>query len=315
MRNKKVYLVVTIDTEADSDIFWRKSNPLSFLSVTKGIPELLHPLFKRFGVRPTYLISPEVLEDFRCVNSLLSLGGDYELGTHLHPEYIEPEKKYESYAGTSSSDFPCFDYEKDVEFNKLRNLTNLFEEKTGKRPFSYRAGRFGADGDTIEALEKLGYLVDSSVTPNLSWRSKGGPDFRFAPKQPYFPDKRDISRYGNSKILEVPVTMGGSKKFFFFLSHWFCYLALIPTSNSVRSMITLINQYINDFQDNKYIILNMMFHSMELIPKATPYNRSKKAVAKFLNRLGGVFDYCNSINVDFLTLMDVYKLFMEKTDD
>ena len=80
---------------------------------------------------------------------------------------------------------------REVESAKIKNLTELIENKLGVRPVSYRAARYGADLDTIKALQKLGYKVDSSVTPEMNWRSQGGPDHSRAPKQPYFISQTD----------------------------------------------------------------------------------------------------------------------------
>ncbi len=89
----------------------------------------------------------------------------------------------------------------EVESAKIKNLTELIENKLGVRPVSYRAARYGADLDTIKALEKLGYKVDSSVTPEISWQSQGGPDHSRAPKQPYFISADDYYSAGKSGIL------------------------------------------------------------------------------------------------------------------
>src|SRR5580658_4448688 len=88
-------LIVTIDTEVDKDCRWRISDPASFSSVRHGIPDILSPLFDEFGVEPTYLLSPEVIEDGPCGEILAGLDRA-ELGTHLHPEFVAPERTLDS---------------------------------------------------------------------------------------------------------------------------------------------------------------------------------------------------------------------------
>ena len=51
---------------------------------------------------------------------------------------------------------------------------------------SYRSGRFGFDAAHVAALERDGYLVESSVAPLFYEAHKGGPDFVEAPLTPYF---------------------------------------------------------------------------------------------------------------------------------
>src|SRR6185436_20824439 len=94
-----VYLVVTIDVEPDCTPTWQYSNPLKFRGVSVGIKERLQPLFNKYDITPTYLINNVVLEDPQSIKVLAGLEGKFELGTHLHPEFIEPEKTHADYAG------------------------------------------------------------------------------------------------------------------------------------------------------------------------------------------------------------------------
>ena len=50
------------------------------------------PLCERFGIKATYLISPEVIEDAASHQALLGLGARHELGAHLHGDFIGPER-------------------------------------------------------------------------------------------------------------------------------------------------------------------------------------------------------------------------------
>ena len=212
----KQSLCITIDSEPECETHWRRSDPLSFDSVLFGIPALLRPLWDKFDIRPVYFVSPEVLHNDDCCEVLKNeIRFGAEIGTHLHSEYIEPEKKYENFAGTASKEYPCFAYSTEIELAKIENLTDLIVKKLGVRPVSYRAARYGADLDTVKCLEKLGYKVDSSVTPEIDWSYQGGPDHSKAPKQPYFISTDNYYFAGSSKILEVPVTI--SKKRFFLL--------------------------------------------------------------------------------------------------
>ena len=59
----RVVLCVSIDCECDKGPGWRTRRPLTYEGVIVGIRERLHPLFRSFGARPTYLLSPELLRD------------------------------------------------------------------------------------------------------------------------------------------------------------------------------------------------------------------------------------------------------------
>ena len=58
---------ITVDTECDKSVNWTNSNPLSFNSIYQGIPERLQPLFETYSIKPTYFLSPEVIEDKKSV--------------------------------------------------------------------------------------------------------------------------------------------------------------------------------------------------------------------------------------------------------
>ena len=70
---------------------------------------------------------------------------------------------------------------------QLASLTDAIDARpSATRPVSYRSGRFGFSAAHVAALERLGYLVESSVAPLFYEAHKGGPDFVEAPLTPYF---------------------------------------------------------------------------------------------------------------------------------
>jgi hypothetical protein len=296
-------LCITIDTEPDCDVHWMRSDPLTFESVLSGIGSLLRPIWDRYKIKPVYFISPEVIGDDDCCAALkieMELGA--EIGAHLHSEYIEPQKKYDTFAGTSSKQYPCFSCSTEIEFAKIRNLTELIAEKLGVRPVSYRAARYGADLDTIKSLEKLQYKVDSSVTPEIDWSSQNGPDHSKAPKQPYFISPDDYYLQGNSKILEVPITIS-RKRAPFLPNKWLFYRWLRPTHMTVTEMKMLANEFVA-YHDTP--VLNMMFHSMELVPKKTPFVRTGIGLKMYLSRLEKIIKYLTDKGFKSKTLSEIY---------
>ena len=100
-----IIVTISIDTECDHDVNWIRSKPLTFDSITEGVPNRLQPAFDEVGAVPTYLLTVEVMEDEASVEALKNLKGEYEYGTHLHAAFIEPEKKFYDYAGIDSPDF------------------------------------------------------------------------------------------------------------------------------------------------------------------------------------------------------------------
>lgn len=294
---------VTIDTEADCDVHWRRSDPLTFESVLSGIPRLLRPLWDRWGVRPVYFVSPEVVQDDACCEVLAGEAArGAEIGSHLHGEVIEPRRQYESFAGKASKDFPCLAYDDAVEAEKIARLTELIERRIGVRPVSYRAARYGADLATIAALESLGYKVDSSVTPEIDWRRVGGCDHSRAPKQPYFVGGEDLYRPGAGKVLEAPITISG-KRLWGLGDRWMFYRWLRPTHMTVLEMRRLAGEFLREHAEP---VLTMMFHSMEIIPRATPFVRTRLGQRMFLRRLERMLAWMVERGVRPVTLAEVY---------
>ena len=295
---------VTIDTEPDCDVHWRRSQPLAFDSVTLGIPQILRPMWDRFNIKPVYFVTSEVVENQLCCRTLKDeMQRGAEIGAHLHSEYIEPQRKHPTSAGTISYEFPCLAYDTDVESAKIKNLADLIEKNIGIKPVSYRAARYGADLDSIKTLVKLGYKVDSSATPEINWKNQGGPDHSLAPKQPYFISNTDFYSPGDGPILEVPITISG-KRLPFFPGKWMFYRWLRPTHMTAFEMKRLVAEFAKAYSEP---VLNMMFHSMEVLPGKTPFVRTKFAQKMYLNRLTSILKYIVKNGFQSRTLSGIYE--------
>jgi hypothetical protein len=301
-------LVVSLDTECDKGPEWRVRRPLAFRNVVEGVAERLQPLCERHGVRPTYLLSPEVMLHDASAAVFRGLGTRAELGTHLHAEFIEPDARLDT---DRTSDFQC-EYPPEVERAKLANLTALFEERFGYAPRSFRAGRYGIGPRTLTFLEELGYLVDSSVTPyQWWWRRRGeGVNFLGAPDQPYHPSASDFRRPGAMRILEVPITM--ANPFWGRWPRWFRLALnplrrwqivalntiarrhlrcawLRPTFATAEEMLALTGR-LSARAGEADVVLCMMFHSNEVCAGTSPYNETDADVDRFLERIERYLD-------------------------
>ncbi len=193
--------IITIDTEADNQ--WKRSEH-SEINNIEYIPRF-QELCDQFGFKPTYLITYEMAVSERFIKQIgrYQHEGRAEIGAHLHPwsnppliQLTEDDVKYHP--------FP-HEYSEDVLREKLLTLTNTIEQNFGTRPRTFRAGRYGFDGNVASILSEFGYLADCSVTPFVSWKhimgnpqGKGGPDFSGKWPQP--------SRF-DSGLLEVPVSI------------------------------------------------------------------------------------------------------------
>ena len=300
------FFVVTIDVEPDCTPSWHYADPLSFEGVTEGITSILHPLFVEHGIVPTYLVNTVVMEDERSVNDLLSLPGEYELGVHLHPEFIEPQRVTHSPAGMKAEMNLCL-LSRGLEDAKIGAASELFERSFHRKPRSFRAGRFSAQEHTIRSLCKYGYHVDTSVTPTVVWNdpSRERPiDFSKARSHPYFPSSESIISAGDARqLLEVPVTIRRQGLPFRRRSVW-----LRPGMSTADEMITLMRTTRRTDSLKSPRVMNMMFHNVEILPRRSPYTQTEEDVLAYMASLRTVFAYVRENHIRCTTLSNLYGL-------
>jgi len=206
-RTDGVVVIVSLDTEEDN---WDRSRDGVTL---KNIAELrpLASFLERLGVRPTYCTTYHVATDPRAADVMRELcdGGRGEIAAHLHPWNTPPLTEAFVPRNSMLKNLPG-----ELQLAKLRALTGALEEAFGFTPRVFRAGRYGIGRETVAALLRCGYRVDSSVSPTVSLKSMDdGPSFVGAPIVPYrlAPD-RDVSvPSADGELLEIPLSYGFSR--------------------------------------------------------------------------------------------------------
>jgi len=289
-------LLVAIDTEGDNQ--WDLNARLHQRFENIYALGRLHDFFARHGVRPTYVITHPVATDPRSAEVLRGLlaRGDCEIGAHHHawetPPCTEDDVRRHPYALSLPLD--QFDAQ-------LANLTQAIIEAVGIRPVSYRSGRFGFSASHVSSLEQQGYLVDSSVAPLFYEAHKQGPDFVGAPLAPYFLAYDNATRPGSSHVLELPISAALNRRVPAWVERLYARapfnyhtkralrLARIahvrwlrPSYSSAADMCSLGRQLV----DRGAPILNLLFHSSEVIVGGSPYNKTDGELDAFYERLG-----------------------------
>jgi hypothetical protein len=288
-------LLVGIDTEGDNQWDAAARANQQFTNIY-ALPRL-HALFARHGVQPTYVITYPVARDSRSADVLRGLlaRGDCEIGAHHHawetPPCTADDVRRHPYA--SALPRPQFEAQ-------LASLTEAIELAVGRRPVSYRSGRFGFSAEHVAGLERLGYLIESSVAPLFYESHKGGPEFVEAPLTPYFLAYDSATRPGTSAVLEIPVSAALNRRLPRFLQYAYARaprpyttrrvlrrLGLLrirwlrPSYSSLEDMIALARDLVRDGEP----ALNLLFHSSEAIAGGSPYNRTEADLSAFLDRL------------------------------
>ncbi|MDQ3348695.1 MAG: polysaccharide deacetylase family protein [Acidobacteriota bacterium] len=288
-------LLVGIDTEGDNQWDGAARANQTFENLY-ALPRL-HALFARHGVRPTYVVTYPVATDRRSADVLgrLLSGGDCEIGAHHHAWETPPCTPGDVGRHAYASAIPRVQFEQQLE-----SLTRAIAGAVGRRPVSYRSGRFGFSAEHVAGLERQGYQVESSVAPLFFEAHKGGPDFTEAPLRPYFLSYDSATTPGTSNLLEVPVSAGLSRRLPKRLQYLYAraprpYMTkrvlralrvirmrwLRPSYSSLEDMIALARGLAADHEP----VLNLLFHSSEAIVGGSPYNRTQAELDAFCERL------------------------------
>jgi hypothetical protein len=294
-------LLVAIDTEGDNQ--WDLNARLNQRFENIYALGRLHDFFARHGVRPTYVITHPVATDPRSADVLRQLmaRGDCEIGAHHHAWETPPCTSEDVRRHPYALSLPLDQFDA-----QLASLTQAITSAVGTRPVSYRSGRFGFSASHVSSLEQQGYLVDSSVAPLFYEAHKQGPDFVGAPLTPYFLAYDDATRPGSSQVMELPISAALNRRVPAFVERAYARapfnyhvkralrLARIahvrwlrPSYSSAEDMCSLARQLVNRGAP----ILNLLFHSSEVIVGGSPYNTTQGELDAFYGRLGTFLKY------------------------
>jgi hypothetical protein len=317
--------LITIDTEGDN--LWERPHAIE----TKNAEFLprFQELCESFKFKPIYLTNYEmaISPQFQEFGHDIIKRNTGEIGMHLHAWNSPPlfnltgnDFKYTPY---------LIEYPKDVIQQKVSFMTALLEDTFQVKIISHRAGRWSFNEIYAQVLEDAGYLVDCSVTPHVSWekhigdpKGNGGTDYSQFPDEAYFLDLKNIAKAGNSKLLEVPMTIYPKwvlvtslckhmsnyslpkrvLNYFFPSSLW-----LRPGKNNIKEMLRLVKQGVK--QKKNY--LEFMLHSSELMPGGSPTFQTKVDIDLLYRHLELFF---TQVSKEFLgtTFADFYENFISQ---
>lgn len=297
-----MYLTVTIDTEEDN---WSNYASEPLLSNMEKIPEL-QKLFDRYGVTPNYLISYPVASDRKSAALLRGImeDGRCEIGTHLHTWNTPPFEEEKIPRNTMLSNL-----DEGLQHRKLEALHSRIAENFGIEPVTFRSGRWGFDRTVARTIRRMGYKVDTSISPFSNWEMYHGPDFsEYSPK----PHRIAVGDGGGSGdwIVEVPATIGflqddyprcnrrlkaisGSALRRFRILGILDRLRLLnkvclsPEPETAESMIALAES----IRRNGYRVLNLFFHSTSLKHGLNHFTKTADDAAQLLTRIERFLEY------------------------
>jgi hypothetical protein len=311
-----VKLVITIDTEEDNWAHYCRTD--NTLENIERIP-FLQDVFNEYGVRPTYLITYPVATIERSVKLFDSIlkEGRCEIGAHCHPWNTPP---FEEEINEKTS--MLFNLPETLIYKKIENLTSVITANFGRRPTSFRAGRWGYGPNVARALCKLGYSVDSSVTPFVDWSICQGPDFSDdSPWPRRCSEDGSTSQSGDGPLLEIPTTIGFHQNNFAFSNavlkrlwrnpwhslkiiglldrcHLLNYVWLCPEMSTGKKMIKLAQR----LQKKNCPLINLFFHSTTLMAGLNNFVKTEQDERSFVQRIREFLDFARDAGIESTTL-------------
>jgi hypothetical protein len=314
-----MFLAITIDTEEDN---WSDYHSCPTLSNIEELPEL-QKLFDRYRVTPNYLISYPVATDKNSIALLRNIreDGRCEIGAHLHPWNTPPFEEEKTPRNTM-----LFNLDKDLQYRKLESLHAKIVENFRFEPVTFRTGRWGFDRTVAENIHKLGYEVDTSVSPYSNWEKYGGPDFSDRSPAPL------RITVGNgppaeSTILEVPATIGFLQDDYDTCNRYLKTISgsalrhlrlvgildrlnvlnkvcLSPEPDNAEKMIRLAES----MKRNGHQVLNMFFHSTSLRHGLNNFTKTREEAEEMTRRIERFLEYAAASNIRPMRLSESVNL-------
>lgn len=182
-------VLVSIDTEGPAGI-----DPVERMIYGKTVDgkeygiRYLMDLFSERNIKGLFFVDIPEIADYgetkieRVLKDINENGHD--VGVHVHPDHMaDINRRY------------LWQYSKEEQYEIIARCTDFYEKVLKKKPLSFRAGRYGADNNTLEVLDELGYKYDMSqfyasryckIDPPVTWNR--------------------IVTFGKNRVKEVPVT-------------------------------------------------------------------------------------------------------------
>ena len=191
-----IYKAFNGQDASDNDVVYRKILP-RFLKI-----------FKKHNIKATFFVIGNETKSRNYQLMIQKMHSDgHEIANHTfsHPFNFSKLPKHE-------------------KKEEIKLCGQLIKDITGKEPVGFRAPGWNIDSDTIEILNKMGYLYDSSLYPSyfsyistlymllinrgkVHSKSISKFSYTFAPLTPYHPKKGEIWRTGNMRIFEFPINV------------------------------------------------------------------------------------------------------------
>jgi peptidoglycan-N-acetylglucosamine deacetylase len=250
----------TNDVEYTSIVNGVLSEKTGELVLQEGMPILLD-IYSKYNIKSTFFFTADIVQKYPRIVRMVTPQG-HEVACHGFSHKVDQTFELLSL---------------NEQINNLSKSKKILEDICGNQVVSFRAPALRVNQYTVEALEKTGFLIDSSIASQrfdmfMSYGSKNKLNRLFAPRLPYITDVKNLAKKGYSGITEMPISA--------------LLMPYIGTTMRIFPFLTSILRYILHFEskfNNKPI--NFLIHPNEFIEEERDYSLFKKRSRNIVNYL------------------------------
>ena len=281
-------VLISVDTEAPAG---NKPVERMIYGLTRDGKEyginFLMDLFDKENIKALFFVDiPEFVDhgEDNIARVMLDIANrGHDVGVHVHPDHMaDVNRRY------------LWEYTEDEQYEIIARCTDFYQKTLKKAPLSFRAGRYGADNNTLKVLDRLGYLYDMSefyasryckINPPVTWNR--------------------VVRCGDSQLKEVPVTTIRSFS-----------TPLYSRNDQIDSgrIPGEFRRYMKAIEKTEAVdVVSMFFHSFQFIdwrknPDAPIFSKKK---FKYVNEN---MKYLRSHNINFISESELANIIENQSD-
>lgn len=204
------------------------------------------------------------------VNFIVNNG--HSVGMHIHPDHILDKNR-----------LFLFEYSYFEQKEIITKCTDLYVEILGYRPISFRAGKYGANHDTLKIIDELGYKFDFSQFYKQKWCG-------------IIPEVAYVLPQNYNRLVEFPVTVFKSLDFLGYKK-----FDKIDSTMNYKLFEDILRMY---EKTNDEIVVSLFYHSFSFLDwKSDPDNPkiNNNEILKFKKSL----DYISKSDFQFSSELDL----------
>lgn len=254
---KKKKVILTIDTEGP-----RGNDPVLYQIWGKvgdeyyGVPKIIE-ICDHYGAKGLFFVDiPEIwdmgYEKIREVILYIREKG-HDVGVHIHPHHMPNETRQF-----------LFDYSKQEQYEIIDACTKKYIEITGEMPKCFRAGKYGANRDTLDILNELGYMYDFSEFYSQKWCGIN-------------PEIAYILPVRYKKLVEFPVTIFRSVR----LGSLFQRYDKLEATNNVSESIHVLEEYVKTANEELIVLFLHSFSFLYFLDTPDAPTLNEQALGRF----------------------------------